>query len=420
MGLLKKSLAVTPKLYKKTTAGTVDPKKFLNGLDVLQGNPAVAKTWGRCGLLCNQASVAKDFAPSWVVLQKILKKNLTTLFGPQQGFFGTLQYNMEESKHEIHPKLQIPIYSLYSETRKPTAEMFANIDTLIIDLQLSGCRIYTFKQTIGACLEAAREQGKKVVVLDRPNPLGGEICEGRTLDENCKSFVGNFAIPMRHGLTTGECARFFNSTIHAELEVITMKSWSAEFFWEDLHRPWVVLTIGLPTYDSVVVYPGTVLFEGTNLSEGRGTTLPFQFIGADYIKDVKTWKNRILQILKNDLPGVFLREAQFKPMFNKHVGKICNGLNIIVTDAKKVRSFDLSVAMIRAAMELYPKHFKWQEPPYEYVYDQLPIELLIGSKLALTKFSAEKFSIKEKFWHEGIKDFQENAADFYVYRRQEV
>ena len=399
------------------TVRSLNPKKMQTGLDVLLSHPEKSKKWGRCGLLCNQASVSKNFTPSWTVLHQILGKRLTTLFGPQQGFYGTLQYNMEESVHEIHPDLKIPIYSLYSETRKPTPEMLANIDTLIIDLQLSGCRIYTFKQTIAACLEAAREQGKHVVILDRPNPLGGEVLEGRTLADDCRSFVGSFPIPMRHGLTTAECARLFNFTIHAELEVIKLKNWSPEFYWHDLQMPWVVLTVGVPTIDSIYVYPGMVLFEGTNLSEGRGTTLPFQFIGAPYIKDASLWKKRILQILKSDSTGVFLREAQFKPMFNKHAGLVCNGLNLIVTKPKSIRSFDLSVAMIRAAFELYPAEFKWQEPPYEYVYDQLPIELLIGARTASQKLTAEKFSLKDPFWHAGIKKFSEEVTDFHLYSR---
>lgn len=392
---------------------------YLNGLEILAGNPRLAKKWGRCGLLCNQASITSKFENSWDVLAKILKKDLVALFGPQQGFYGTLQYNMEETSHALHDHLQIPIYSLYSETREPTADMLRNLDTIIFDLQITGCRIYTFKQSLAACLRAGKKYGKKVVVLDRPNPLGGEILEGRILDSDCKSFVGEFPFSMRHGMTPGEVAQYANRDIGCELEVIRLKNWNPKFYWTDYERPWIILTAAVPNIDSIYIYPGTVLLEGTNLSEGRGTTLPFQFIGAPYIKNSRAWIKRIQELLKKKTPGVFLREAAFQPTFNKWQGKHCNGLQIHVTDCKKVRSYPLVLAIIHAAWEMADGAFEWQQPPYEYVHDKLPLQLLAGSMKAPEKLQ-DGFSLKDPFWREGVKEYAREAREFLLYKRKFV
>jgi uncharacterized protein YbbC (DUF1343 family) len=395
----------------------VTSNKCIVGLEVIAADPSLANNWGRCGLVCNQASVTANVIPAWEILAKILDKRLVSLFGPQHGFYGTKQDNMIESGHAIHPTYGVPLYSLYSETREPTPEMLSSLDTLIIDLQITGCRVYTWKATIAACMRAAKKLNKKVVILDRPNPLGGEICEGRVLDADCKSFVGEYPIPMRHGLTAAEAARFFNSFIGCELEVVELQNWDPRSYWGELERPWILTSPNLPTVEPVYVYPGTVLFEGTNVSEGRGTGLPFQFIGAPYLESPSFFRKKVLDILDGQLPGIHLREAQFEPTSQKWAGQTCYGVQIHVQDFRRVRSLDLSIALLRACVELGANDFAWKSPPYEYDFVTLPIKLIFGSQKTDQKFFAKDFSIHDIFWHEGIENYIQAASKCLLYDR---
>lgn len=388
------------------------------GLERLAQNPSLASSWGRCGLVANQASVTRDFVPAWDIARQIFGDRLTTLFGPQHGFYGTKQDNMIETGHAKHPSYGVPLYSLYSETREPTAEMLQNLDTLIIDLQIVGCRIYTWKATIAGCLRAAKKQNKKVVILDRPNPVGGEVLEGRVLDMDCTSFVGEYPIPMRHGMTAGEAGRFFNSFIGAELDVVALEGWNPGHYWGDLNRPWVLTSPNLPTIDPVYVYPGTVIFEGVNFSEGRGTGLPFQFVGAPYIPSSHAFKERVLKLLGGQSPGVYLREAQFEPTSQKCKGETCKGLQIHVIEPSKVRSLNLALAMVRAAIELGEGKFAWKDPPYEYDHVTLPMKLIYGSQKVDQKFKDAKFDLGDTFWHEGIETYKIAVQKFLLYPRK--
>ena len=392
--------------------------KCIVGLEVVAADPSVTKGWGRCGLVCNQASVTETMSPAWEVMATVLGKRLVALFGPQHGFYGTKQDNMIETNHSKFDAFGVPLYSLYSETREPTAEMLVGLDTIVIDLQIVGCRIYTWKATIAGCMRAAKKHGKKVVVLDRPNPVGGQICEGRVLDKDSTSFVGEYPIPMRHALTAGEAANFFNSFIGCDLEIVKLKNWDPKSYWGDLGRPWVLTSPNLPTVEPVYVYPGTVIFEGTNISEGRGTGLPFQFIGAPYIPSGRAFKELTLKILGGHAPGVFLRESQFEPTSQKWAGKTCHGVQIHVQQFRDVRSLDLSIALVRAAIELGRDGFAWKDPPYEYDYKTLPIKLIYGSRMTDEKFSSKTFSINDPFWHEGINSYIENISRYLVYPRE--
>lgn len=372
-------------------------------------------SYGRIGLLANQASLDNDFTPSWQIIQKLSAGNLTTLFGPQHGFEATVQDNMIETAHSMHPKSGLPVYSLYSETRRPSKEMLDNIDTLFIDLQITGCRVYTFKWTIAECLRACQEFGKKVVVLDRPNPLGGVFLEGRVLDEDCFSFVGQEKIPMRHGLTPGELAKFVNRNIGCDLEVVALENWSPDQVFDELGLPWVLTSPNLPTFDSVSVYPGTVLFEATNVSEGRGTSLPFQFIGSPYLSAPYALISYLEQSPKI-LRGITLRASSFMPTSQKWANQTCNGIQIHVLDAQKVNSFKLSLALCNAFY--LKKGFEWASPGYEYNFDDSPIELVLGSKQVSTKFG-EGFNIDDPFWEEGIKEYIEIIKPFLLYSREQ-
>jgi uncharacterized protein YbbC (DUF1343 family) len=367
-------------------------------------------------LVCNQASVTRITVPAWRLLHDLLGSRLTTLFGPQHGFAGTAQDNMIETGHARHIHTGLPVYSLYSETREPTAEMLHNVDTLIVDLQIVGCRIYTWKSTIAGCLRAVKKYGKRMVILDRPNPVGGVLIEGRVLDHDATSFVGQFPIPMRHGLTAAEAAQFFNASIGAELEVIALNSWQPQQMWDDLGRDWVLTSPNLPTAAPLYVYPGTVMIEGTNISEGRGTGLPFQFIGAPYIKNGLELIARVKELIST-VHGIEMREVAFEPTSQKWQGQVCTGMQLHVTDPQAVRSFVLSLAIIEAFMELGGSSFEWKKPPYEYDHVTLPMKLIAGSHAIEQHFGAGKFSSKDPFWGDGIASYIEAVKPYLLYER---
>ncbi len=387
------------------------------GIDRLAVQPDLGKQWGNCGLLANQASVDRQLRNAWAIAQDALGDRLKVLFGPQHGYAGTVQYNMIETDHGLHRESGLPVYSLYGEIRKPTSAMLAEIDTLVIDLQITGCRVYTWKATVELCLQAAQENNKKIVILDRPNPLGGRILEGRTLDDDARSFVGAGAMPMRHGLTLGEAAQFLNQPIGTDLEVITLENWDPDHCWKDLNRPWILTSPMLPHEDPLYLYPGTVLLEGTRLSEGRGTTLPFQLIGAPYIEDSQRWMEHIQTLAGDALTGARLREVSFLPTWNKWQDQECGGIHVVVDDHRQVRSFDLTLAIIRATVECYPDDFQFEAPGYEYDFENPPINLLVGSLQAKDRFLASDFSLRDPFWHEGIDEFIEQIQPCLLYPR---
>lgn len=388
------------------------------GLERFMADSSLGDGWGRCGLLCNQASVTRAFKPAWEVLAERLGPRLVALFGPQHGFAGTAQDNMIETSHARHLRTGLPVHSLYSETREPTAAMLAGLDTLVVDLQIVGCRIYTWKSTIAGCLRAAKANGKRVVVLDRPNPLGGELLEGRVLDADAYSFVGQFPMPMRHGLTAGEAARYFNSFIGADLEVVELAGWNPKAYWKDLGRPWVLTSPNLPTPEPVYVYPGTVMLEGTNLSEGRGTGLPFQFIGAPYIRSGRAVIDRVGELLGGDAPGVHIREAAFEPTSQKWRGEVCNGVQLHVTTPEAVRSYRLALALIKACMDVSDGGFQWKQPPYEYDSETLPIKLIVGSRQVEEHLSPTTFAASDPFWRAGIQEYVRRVEPFLLYQRR--
>ncbi len=255
------------------------------GLDVIRADSARELAGHRIGLVVNQASIGSDLVHARHAFSHRFDKRLMALFGPQHGIFGERQDNMVESPHAVDAELDLPVYSLYSETRKPTPRMLDGIDVLVIDLQDVGTRVYTFMHTMAYCMLAARDADIKVVVLDRPNPVGGLAVEGNPLNPDFASFVGLYPIPMRHGMTMGELAHLFNEgyRIGCDLSVIPMEGWQRRMRFHETGLPWVMPSPNLPTLDTALVYPGQVLLEGTNLSEGRGTTRPFELFGAPYI-----------------------------------------------------------------------------------------------------------------------------------------
>ena len=351
--------------------------RVMIGLENCLESPPKVLKGSRFGLLLNQASVNKDFDYASDLLAARFPGKLTALFAPQHGLWSEQQENMIETGHGRDEQLGVPIYSLYSETRKPTAAMLKGLECLVIDLQDVGTRIYTFAWTMMYCLEACAAARIPVVVLDRPNPLGGDVFEGPLLDPHYASFVGRAAIPMRHGLTMGELARWLNvrEKIGATVEVVKMTGWKRRMTWPETGRTWVPTSPNLPRYEGCTVYPGQVLLEGTKLSEGRGTTTPFEVFGAPFLRPAKLLE----ELTPFKLTGVKLRPIRFEPTFHKWRGKSCGGLYLHVTDETTFRPLRTTLALLTAIRRLWPKEFAWRDPPYEYEKVKKPIDILFGS-----------------------------------------
>jgi uncharacterized protein YbbC (DUF1343 family) len=331
----------------------------------------------RVGLVCNPASVDSRLAHAADLVFDAPGVTLAALFGPQHGFRADLQDNMIESPHAKDARRRVPVYSLYSETREPTAEMLRGLDLLVIDLQDVGARIYTFVYTMANCLRAAARHRIPVVVCDRPNPIGGDAVEGPMLEPGYESFVGLFPIPMRHGMTIGELAVLFNTRfgLGADLHVERMEGWSRGMYSDETGLPWVMPSPNMPTLDTAIVYPGAVLFEGTQLSEGRGTTRPFELLGAPWIEAERFCAG--LNALQ--LGGVHYRPVIFEPTFHKHAREACGGCQIHVTDRRAFLPVLASVAVLAAFHRADSARFAWRQPPYEYEHDKMPIDILAGS-----------------------------------------
>jgi uncharacterized protein YbbC (DUF1343 family) len=331
----------------------------------------------RAGLVCNPASIDGDFEPVADRVTRDGRVRLAAIFGPQHGFRAAVQDNMIETAHARDARRQVPVYSLYSETREPTAEMLRGLDVLVVDLQDIGARIYTFIYTMAHCLRAGRRHGVPVVVCDRPNPIGGRQVEGPTLERGFESFVGQFPIPMRHGLTIGELAQLFNEHegLGADLTVVPMDGWTRGMFFDDTGLPWVMPSPNMPTLETAVVYPGTVLFEGTLASEGRGTTRPFELVGAPWV-DADRLAARLAAY---GLPGARFRPVVFEPTFQKHARTACGGCQIHVVDRAAFRPVETGVATLVEIRAADPARFAWRQPPYEYERNRLPIDILAGS-----------------------------------------
>lgn len=332
---------------------------------------------GRWGLLMNQASITSSMEYASDAFLKRFPGRLTALFSPQHGIFGEQQANMIESEHGFDARLGIPVFSLYSETRRPTSSMLDHIDALFIDLQDVGTRVYTFIWTLMECLIACEARNLPVIVLDRPNPIGGMVAEGPMLESDLKSFVGGFEIPLRHGLTMGEMARFLHRQhgLQLPLTIIPMKGWNRSMVFPETGLPWVPPSPNMPRFETTIFYPGQVLLEGICLSEGRGTTLPFEMIGAPFIDPFA-----LAEALRTfDLPGMWIRPIRFKPTFDKWKGESCGGVSFHVRDPQAIRSVDLTVAAIACCKELYGDQVSWLPPPYEYEYHKSPIDILYGN-----------------------------------------
>jgi uncharacterized protein YbbC (DUF1343 family) len=347
----------------------------LSGLDVLLGRLRTLLGGQSVGLLCHPASVTADLTPAAEALMRVRGVKLRRLFAPEHGITGSAQ-DLVLVGHEKDPLTGLPVMSLYGRRLDPDPRALEGLDALIVDLQDVGARYYTYNWTMALAMKAAARAHLPVIVLDRPNPLGGERLEGNWPEAGWSSFVGLYPLPIRHGMTMGELAGYLNDRheLGCDLTVVPMLGWRRGMAWEDTGLPWVAPSPNMPTPDTARVYPGGCLIEGTNLSEGRGTTRPFEWIGAPYLDGPRL--ARALE--RRGLPGVRFRPVGFEPAFHKWKSQRCGGVQIHVTDAARFKPFAAYLALIAEARREAPRHFRWRRPPYEFERVRLPMDLLCG------------------------------------------
>jgi len=388
--------------------------KVATGLDQFE-----EKYWKRfkgqsLGLLANQASVDHNLKNAKDVISSLLSGHLKILFGPQHGFRGEDQDNMVETEDYFDPELHIPVFSLYGNKTGKLSDILDTVDLLIIDLQDVGTRVYTFISTMLYCLKEIARTGKRVLVLDRPNPLGGMIVEGNLLRPELYSLVGPFALPMRHGMTIGELALLLNDVfkIGCDITVIPLKGWYRHMLWKDTKLRWIMPSPNMPLFETALVYPGQVIWEGTNVSEGRGTCHPFEIFGAPFINPSIIKK----MLASKDIEGCYLQEYYFRPTFNKWKSKLCGGFMIHVGNPNVYRPYQTSLALLRTIIETYRDKFAWKQPPYEYEFTKLPIDLIFGDSSIRPALEAGK-TIEQllKSCSKELDGFLESRKPYLIY-----
>jgi uncharacterized protein YbbC (DUF1343 family) len=367
------------------------------------------------GLLANQASVDHNLQNAKDVISSLLPGQLKITFGPQHGFTGEDQDNMVETEDYVDPALHIPAISLYGKKTDRLSYFLDTIDLLVIDLQDVGTRVYTFISTMLFCLKEAAKAGKRVLLLDRPNPLGGVIVEGNLLRPEFYSFVGPFALPMRHGMTMGELANLFRDVfqVDCELTVLPLKGWFRHMLWKDTGLRWVMPSPNMPLSETAQVYPGQVIWEGTNISEGRGTCRPFEIFGAPFINPFVIKK----QLASEDMEGCYLQEYYFRPTFNKWKNERCGGFMIHVIDPSTYRPYRTSLALLTIIKKTYGDEFTWRKPPYEYDFERFPIDLILGDasiRLALEEGKESKELIAD--YIQELEGFLEFRKPYLIYK----
>jgi len=390
-------------------------RSVLTGLDRIESLWPRDLKAARVGLVAHPASINNRLNHAVEVLRRSKKIRLTTLFGPQHGIHGQTQDNMVEWEGFRDPDSGLPVYSLYGKTRKPRPEMLADIDVLVIDLQDVGSRYYTFIWTLDLCMQACAETGKAVVVLDRPNPIGGRITEGPVLDPEYASFVGLRPLPVRHGMTIGEIGLYLRDRFYPGLDftMVPMQGWKRTKWFDETGLTWVLPSPNMPTLETALVYPGMCLLEATNISEGRGTTRPFEIFGAPFIHP----ETLIKRLREFKLPGVAFRPLHFQPTFQKHAGTVCGGAQIHVTDRERFKPFKTGVAILKAIHNTYPREFAWKQPPYEYEEVKPPIDILAGTDRLRKDIEAwADLKGMEAWWKEEAQAFEKIRKKYLIYK----
>jgi uncharacterized protein YbbC (DUF1343 family) len=383
------------------------------GLEVLVHRRPQLLRGRRFALLANQASVDSRLEHAATLLCDLRGARPVSLMAPEHGLWGAEQ-DHAPLRGARDPVSGLPVHSLYGQRREPTPRMLAGLDTVVVDLQDVGSRYYTFVWTTALVMRAAAHAGVRVVVLDRPNPLGGALVEGNLPDPAFASFVGLYPLPARHAMTIGEVATHVNARyrLGCDLTVVPMRGWRRGMLWEDTALPWVAPSPNMPTADTARVYPGGCLFEGTNLSEGRGTTRPFEWVGAPYV-DAHAFAEA-LEGLR--LPGVGFRPARFLPTFHKWAGQTCGGVQIHVIDRARFKPFLTGLAVIAAARRLAPRRFAWRQPPYEFEHHRLPIDILFGTDRIRHAIEAERtLASVERSWEPDVGRWLRERRPFLLY-----
>lgn len=384
------------------------------GLENLLDDPQAILGDARVGLICHPASVDHRYRHAADLFHAHQDINLTTLFGPQHGIWGQTQDDMIEWEGFTDARTGLPVYSLYGAHRTPTPEMLADSDILVVDLQDVGTRIYTFVYTMALAMQAARQADIRVVVLDRPNPINGVQMDGNLLEPGHESFVGMYPLPTRHGMTIGELARMFNEEfgIGCDLTVVPMAGWRRAMWHDQSGAPWVFPSPNIPTLDSATVFPGAVHVEGTTISEGRGTTRPFELIGAPHIDPHAL----AAALAREELPGMIFRPCYFEPTFQKHAEAVCGGVQLHVTERDRFPAALAGMAVLRAMIAQDPSTPIWKEPPYEYVHDRFPFDVIAGTR-TLREQLTEQISLADiaASWQPGLDSFAKQRLAYLLY-----
>jgi len=367
----------------------------------------------RAAFLTHQAAVDHRGRSTLARVRQALPQLVRAVWSPQHGFYGDRQANMIASEDFADPLSGLPVFSLYGEKREPTPEMFAGIDLILVDLVDVGCRVYTYIWSLYLVLKAAAAAGVEVVVFDRPNPLGGERREGNLQRLDHCSFVGLYPLPMRHGLTLGELALYFKTQagFDGALTIAGMEGWRRRFYFPRTKLFWVLPSPNMPSPATALVYPGQVLLEGTNLSEGRGTTLPFELCGAPYVDP----RRLLAEIDKKAAAGLFLRPTWFTPTFDKWRGRLCGGLQLHVVETQKFTPYYFTLSLLQAVIRLYPEEFSWLKPPYEYEYEKAPIDILTGDpEIRRTLENDGDLEALRASWEPELKHFSDLGDDIIL------
>ncbi len=389
------------------------PSRVRTGLEVLLDRPHDLVGGLRTALVCNPASITPDLAPAAAALRSRRGVRLVALFGPEHGIAADAQ-DLVEVGHSRDPASGLPVFSLYGETRVPTDEMLAGVEAIMLDLQDVGSRYYTFVYTMLHVMEACARSGRRLIVLDRPNPIGGAAVDGNVLDPAYRSFVGMHALAVRHGMTIGELALMFRDerALDLDLRVVPMRGWHRAMSYEETGLPWVLPSPNMPTVDTAFVYPGGCLVEGTNLSEGRGTTRPFELVGAPWLD--ATALERALA--REELPGVAFRAASFMPTFQKHAGLPCHGVQVHVSDRRRFPAFLSYLLLVHHARRQDEARFAWRDPPYEYETVKLPIDILCGTDRIRRQIESGRSPRRlVPLWARQLTAFRRRRAKYLLY-----